>query len=198
VVFLNPPFFFYWALYLEIKLERKGIEKKFYELCLQVVEQQGLSLYGLDYVNGQNLLRLFVENPQTKTAQLDDCARVDKALTPFFESEDWMPEEVTLEVSSPGVYRDVKEAIHFKDLIGERLALTLFKKIAEEDIVSGKLDSNDKKLLKDKKIIAYLRDYKEDALEVSADKNSDAKLSIKIENIKRANVEPVWDDIKEN
>ena len=183
---------------MELKLERKGLEKKFYELCLQVVEEQGLDLYGLDYVNGQNLLRLYVENPETKTAQLEDCAKVDRALTPFFETEEWMPEEVTLEVSSPGVYRDVKEAYHFEHLVGERLALTLSNKLTTEDILQGSVTAAEKKLLKDKKITVYLAGFSEEGLEVSAEKESKNVLRIQLENIKRANVEPLWDDIKEH
>lgn len=198
VVFFKSALFFYWAAKLELKLERKGIEKKFFELCSQVVEQEGLSLYGLDYINGQKLLRLFVENPQTKTAQLEDCARVDKALTPFFESEDWMPEEVTLEVSSPGVYRDIKEAKSFQDSLGERIALTLFHKLTEDAVVKGSLGPAEKKLMKDKKIIVYLQNATDSAIEVSAEKNSESNFKVDFENIKKANVEPLWDDIKDN
>lgn len=183
---------------MELKLERKGIEKKFYDLCLQVVKEQGLSLYGLDYINGQNLLRLFVENPQTRTAQLEDCARVDRALTPFFESEEWMPEEVTLEVSSPGVYRDIKEAFLFGELIGERISLNLFRKIEVHKEIESSLSSVEKKLLKDKKVIVYLRAVNDESIKVSAEKESDNCFEISFEDIKKANVEPLWDDIKEN
>lgn len=186
---------------MDLKRNRTGIEKKFFELCQSVVNEQGLELYSMDYISGQQLLRLFVQNPETKTAQLDDCAKIDRALTPFIEEEDWMPEELTLEVSSPGVYRDVKEAIAFESLVGERVAMGLHNKISDQDILSsGDLSATGKKLLKDKKVIVWVEAFGDDHIVVKPDGGDSEKdrLKINFENIKKANVEPRWEDIKDS
>ncbi len=184
---------------MELIKSRTGIEKKFFDLCQKVVGEQGLELYGLDYISGQQLLRLYVQDPGTKTAQLDDCAKVDRALTPFIEEEEWMPQELTLEVSSPGVYRDVKEAILFKDLVGERVVLSLNQKMTSDDVVSsGEISGLVKKLLKDKKVIVWIDSFAEDHMLVKPEENSNELIKVSFENIKKANVEPRWEDIKDS
>jgi ribosome maturation factor RimP len=184
---------------VDLKLERQGLEKKFFDLCTEIVKNEGLELYGLDYLKGQCLLRLFVQNPETKTAQLEDCAKVDRALTPFVEELEWMPAELTLEVSSPGVYRDIKEAFYFQGLVGERIAFALFEKLSEKDLVAdSELSKSGKKLLNDKKVTVYLNEFSEEYLVVSPEKNDMTRVKINIGNIKKANVEPLWSDISEN
>lgn len=186
---------------MDLKRDRTGIEKKFFDLCQNVVKEQGLELYSMDYISGQQLLRLFVQNPETKTAQLDDCASVDRALTPFIEEEEWMPAELTLEVSSPGVYRDIKEACAFESLVGERVAMGLHNKLTSEDVLSnGELGATGKKLLKDKKVIVWIEAYSDDHLVVRPDgnENEEDRLKVSFENIKKANVEPRWEDIKDS
>ena len=175
------------------------MEKKFFELCSKLVEENGFSLYGLDYRPGQQLLCLFIENPETKTAVLDDCALIDRAMTPFVEESDWMPEELTLEVSSPGVYRDVFEGMQFADLVGERISFALFPKIEETMFVGKGTDKEVKQWKGQKKVIGYLISFsKEDEkIVISPSKESEFKVELSLEEVKKANVEPVWDDIKE-
>ena len=106
-----------------MKVTREGIEKKFFEMCLECVEAQGLELYDLEYIKGQKTLRLFIMNKETKTANLDDCILVDRSLTPYFEENTWIPEDVTLEVSSPGIYKKLRLKEHFEMVLGERVKL---------------------------------------------------------------------------
>jgi ribosome maturation factor RimP len=57
--------------------------------------------------------------------------KVDRAFTPFIESETWMPENLTLEVSSPGLFRFLTSLEHFKGVEGQEITLGLTKKIDE-------------------------------------------------------------------
>jgi ribosome maturation factor RimP len=180
---------------LELEKERKGIEKKFFDLCSSVVQEAGYELYGMDYINSQFLLRLFIQDPISKTAGLEDCSKVDRALTPFVEEENWMPEELTLEVSSPGVYRDVKEARWFSEFLNQRFCMVLSKKLELKDFVSESVFN--KKLTGDKKVFLYLKTFDGEKLGMSSKKDGDVELNVLIDNIKKANVEPLWDEIKE-
>ncbi len=175
------------------------MEKKFFELCSKLVEENGLSLYGLDYRPGQQLLCLYIENPETKSAVLDDCVLIDRAMTPYVEESDWMPEALTLEVSSPGVYREIFEGTQFTTIIGERISLALFPKIEDVMIVEKGSDKEWKQWKGQKKIIAYLDSFNQDSekITVTFEKASGLKIELSLEDIKKANVEPVWEDIKE-
>lgn len=180
---------------MELEIVRTGIEKKFYELVQEIVAKEGLELYAMDYINGQQMLRLFIQDKESKTAQLEDCARVDRAMTPYVEELDWMPEELTLEVSSPGIYRDIKEAKKFSEVCGERLQLTLNEKLQHEDFIEGA--QADKKIMSTKKVMLYLVSMEGEDLFLSREKEGAKEIKINITNIKKANVEPLWEDLKD-
>jgi ribosome maturation factor RimP len=178
-------------------LERQGLEKKFFELCTEVVSEFGLEIYALDYLPGSHVLRVFIQDPETKTAVLDNCKSVDRKMTPFIEELEWMPAELTLEVSSPGVYRDIKEGVHFIESVGQRINLGLNRKLEAKDITENSNAPSCKKVgIGQKKILANL-------IEVSGEDflfeyEGEFKFKINIEDIKKANVEPLWEDIKES
>lgn len=110
---------------------RSGMELKFYDIALKILGDLSLEMYDLEWNAPSGELRLFIMNPKTKTALIDDCVQVDRAFTPFIETESWMPENLTLEVSSPGLFRNLTSLEHFKGVVGEELTLALTKKIDE-------------------------------------------------------------------
>ncbi len=164
-----------------LREERKGLEKKFYDLCFNVVAEQGLALYDMDFLAGSGELRIFIYNADTQTAVIEDCIKIDHALTPFFETESWIPENLSLEVSSPGIFRTLKSVEHFKMAIGEKVAVALRQKISEDQFPGVP-----KKLTKDKKIVVLLRDADEKSLRFEWE---DFSFVIPYEDIKKANVE---------
>lgn len=110
---------------------RNGLEQKFFELASKILSEQNLEMYDLEWHAPSGELRLFIMDPKTKTAVLDDCVRVDRAFTPYMESEAWIPENFTLEVSSPGLFRNLTTIEHFKGVVGQDVTLGLAKKIDE-------------------------------------------------------------------
>ena len=57
---------------------------------------------------------------------------VDRGFTPFMETETWIPDNFTLEVSSPGIYRQLTTAKHFMAVVNEEITVNLNKKVDEE------------------------------------------------------------------
>jgi len=172
---------------MDIVKNRLGVEKKFWELCLSVVQEQGLALYDLEFLPGQKLLRLYIMNPTTKSAVIEDCIKVDHALTPFFETEEWMPAEVTLEVGSPGVYRHVSSLAHFQMGVGETHAVTIM----------GNLDAElnpgaPKKILAAKKFRGKLTEVRPEAVKLVT---SDGEVVIGLASIKNAQIDPDFNEL---
>lgn len=165
--------------------EPTALEKKFLEVCTPVVTEQGLDLYELEYISGSQLLRLYVENPETKSANLEDCVKVDRAMTEVVEENSWMPDALVLEVSSPGVYRNITTIEHMKRALGERIMIGLGQKVNLEDAP--------KKYKSTKKLIGILKDLSEDSIKLELE---DFEANIELENIKKASIEPEWDSIK--
>jgi len=157
------------------------MEQKFFELSLKVVSELSLELYDMEWITGSGDLRLYIMDPKTKTANLDDCVRVDRAFTPYFESETWMPENVTLEVSSPGLFRELKNLAHFESAVGEEVALVLNKTISEEQ--SAEFPKSQRNNLKLK---AKLLEIDTNKIKIEI---KDIKLEIPFDQIKKANLE---------
>lgn len=114
-----------------IRAPRTGIELKFYEIAVKILAELNLEMYDLDWNASSGQLCLYIMDPKTKTAVIDDCVRVDRAFTPYSESETWIPENLNLEVSSPGLFRQLTSIEHFKGVAGEEVTLNLTKKIDE-------------------------------------------------------------------
>ena len=164
-----------------LKKEYIGVELKFYTLCKTLVEEQGLDLYDLDYERGTQVLRLFVMDLNTGSALIDDCVKVDRAMTEHVETLDWMPAELVLEVSSPGLYRQLNTIAHFEGVVGQDVNLVIRKNISE-DLFPGA----PKGLKGNKKFIAKLEAVKEDGLALKFGKY---EFELKFEDIKKANLE---------
>ncbi len=109
-----------------------GVEKKFFLMCGPIIQEAGYRLYDLEYVTTQKLLRLYIQDPRTGSALIEDCVKVDHALSPLFENETWIPEEIVLEVSSPGVFRHISNLEHFKMSLGEMVEVVIMGQLAPE------------------------------------------------------------------
>ncbi|MCK5882197.1 MAG: hypothetical protein KAG61_00800 [Bacteriovoracaceae bacterium] len=167
---------------MDLNRERAGIEQKFYELCLTTVAAEGLSLYAMEYIAGSSTLRIYIYNPETNTAILEECARVDRAFTPLAEELEWMPEKLMLEVSSPGIYRDLSSIEHFESAVGEIIKLSFMNKLELSDY-----PEMPKALKGNRKVIATLKSISKDAVVLHVD---GFEMEVAFENIKKANLEP--------
>ena len=98
---------------------------RFYLECKEIIESHSLELYNFDYRPQSALLRVMIQNPQTKGASIEDCVAIDRALGPCFERAEWLSSGLTLEVSSPGLERPLIDLWHFEQSIGKRIVLKL-------------------------------------------------------------------------
>jgi len=167
---------------MNVNRDRSGLEKKFFLLCEPVVQEAGYRLYDIEYVVGQKLVRLFIQDPRTGSALIEDCVKVDHALSEPFEKESWIPEEVILEVSSPGVYRHIANLEHFKLSIGEMIAVVIVGHLSEEQIKGAPKGFAGEKKFRGKLIEVNAEDFVIEA--------KDYPLKIKYEQVKKVNLDP--------
>jgi len=92
------------------------------------IEDLGYELYDLEDLQyqGQRILRVSIDHEQG--IQLEDCVRTDQMLQKLFDENDPIEEAYTLEVSSPGIFRVLKNPEHFRRFTGERIKIRLKKK----------------------------------------------------------------------
>ena len=105
-----------------------SIEERVAKLVEPVIEEIGYELYDVEYAKeGKNyFLRIFIDNE--KGIDLNDCEKVNDAITDILDEENYIKEQYFLEVSSPGIERVLRKDKHLKQNIGEEINVKLFKK----------------------------------------------------------------------
>jgi ribosome maturation factor RimP len=88
------------------------------DLATPVAEAIGLEVVGAVFHTNQHppVLRVDIRNSQQDTS-LDDCERMSRALEAALDTVDIIPDAYILEISSPGISRDLtteREFISFK------------------------------------------------------------------------------------
>jgi ribosome maturation factor RimP len=172
-----------------IKGPRTGLELRFYELTSKIVSENNLVLYDMQWHAPSGNLTVFIMNAETKSAVLDDCVKVDRAFNPYMESEDWIPENFTLEVSSPGLYRTLSSVEHFQAVVGEDILIQLASKIDEEKYLDFP-----KAMRNNLKLKVKLQEVLGSGIKVDA---KGCLIEVPFEQIKKANLETDLSNVKE-
>ena len=167
-----------------LRTSRTGIDLKIYELCKDVVLKTGLDLYDLDYNQKSKELKIYIQNTEG-TAELTDCIEVDRALSPYFDTEEWLPSGVTLEVSSPGLFRDLTQVEHFENVVGENIKITTKRPL------ESCVDIENKRFLKGKKFIGKLSSLSVDKDMINIE-IKDVLVKLSFEDIKKASLETAF------
>ena len=105
-----------------------SVEEKVEKLVKPIIEKIGYELYDVEYAKeGKNyFLRIFIDNENG--IDLNDCEKVNDAITDILDTENYIKEQYFLEVSSPGVERILRKDKHLKQNIGQQINVKLFKK----------------------------------------------------------------------
>ena len=95
------------------------------QLLEPVVTALGYELVGVRYVRsrGSALVRVYIDHPDG--VGVDDCARVSHQVSGVLDVEDPVPEQYTLEVSSPGLDRPIFKPADYERFAGERVRVRI-------------------------------------------------------------------------
>jgi len=95
------------------------------ETLENLLKDCGVKLYDTELVteNDHKIYRVYITSEEPVT--LDKCTEVTKILSPIFDLEPPVSGEYFLEVSSPGIDRQLKSINHFKHSIGDLVKIKL-------------------------------------------------------------------------
>lgn len=143
-------------------------------LIAPVVLAQGCELWGLEFsVQGRrSLLRVYIDSPVGVT--LENCERVSRQISAVMDVEDPIASAYTLEVSSPGLDRQLYTPAQFAHYIGHRIAVRLRAPYQGRRRFQGVLNG-----LEDGDIVLQV---------------DDTEYLLPLETIDKANVVPVFGD----
>ena len=127
----------------EFMAKRDDYEQKTEALLLPIMERNGFELVDVEYVKeGSNYyLRAYIDKEGGIT--IDDCEAVSRELSDLLDVEDFIPEAYFLEISSPGLGRQLKKDKDFARSIGEDVEVKLYKPLNKQKEFEGELISFD-------------------------------------------------------
>ena len=113
------------------------------ELLEPIVAKNNVEIYDVEFVNeaGEWYLRAYIDKEGGVT--IDDCEAVSRELSDALDEKDFVEESYFLEVSSPGLGRQLKKDSHFQKSIGQEVELKTFKPIDKQKEFAGVLKGFD-------------------------------------------------------
>ena len=117
-----------------------------YDLALPIADSFGLSLWDVKLEKeGANWILRVVLDCDSRAVTLDDCENVSRALDPVLDEEDPIEQSYFLEVSSPGIERELVRREHFEKYKEKPINLRLIRPLDGNRDFSGTLIGFDDK-----------------------------------------------------
>ena len=103
------------------------ITEKVFALAKPVVEEEGCSLWDVEYLReaGTWYLRIYID--KEGGVSIDDCEHISRRLDPILDEADPIPESYVFEVGSAGAERELKRPSDFEQFMGHEVELKLYK-----------------------------------------------------------------------
>jgi ribosome maturation factor RimP len=99
------------------------------KLLEPLMEENGFELVDVEFVKegGSFILRAYIDKDGGIT--INDCEKINRELSDLLDKEDYIDESYILEVSSPGLGRQLKKDKDFARSIGKDVDIKLYKEI---------------------------------------------------------------------
>lgn len=122
-------------------MSANNIETKVENLLKNIIEDIGYELYDVLYVKeGKDFyLRVVIDKPTG--IDINDCEKVNDAINDVLDEADYIKDQYFLEVSSPGLERNLRKDKHFQAQIGNEIFVKLFKPLEKQKEIRGILKS---------------------------------------------------------
>ena len=117
------------------------LEEKVEELVTPKINSIGYRVYEVMSVKEgkDNYLRIFIDNDEG--ISLNDCEKVNDAITDMLDEANYIKDQYFLEISSPGVERNIRKNEHLQESLGMEITVKLFKPIEKKKEYNGILKS---------------------------------------------------------
>ena len=111
-----------------MKKERTGVAARVYPLIENTVHECGCEIWDLEFVKegADRILRITIDTDREGGIGIEDCERVNRAVDPILDETDPIDTSYYLQVSSPGIERDITLPWHITACEGEEVEVRLF------------------------------------------------------------------------
>ncbi len=116
------------------------MKEKIRRMAEQVADEQGVELFDVELLGkGKLLVRVYIDREGGVT--LDECERFSKSLGVLLDVENPLPGPYTLEVSSPGLDRPLRNPRDFERNIGKLCRIVTREKVENRNFFVGRISS---------------------------------------------------------
>ncbi|MDR2547666.1 MAG: ribosome maturation factor RimP [Lachnospiraceae bacterium] len=102
-------------------------ETKTIALLEPIAKQHGVKIYDVEYRKEGSDYILCAYIDKDGGVAISDCEAVSRSLTASLDEEDFIPDAYILEVSSPGLTRQLKKDIHLEMSIGKKVEIKTYR-----------------------------------------------------------------------
>ena len=122
--------------------KKEEYEARFEAMVKPITDAENFELVDVEYVKegSDYYLRAYIDKEGGIT--IDDCEAVSRKLSDLLDKEDFIPDAYILEVSSPGLGRQLKKEKDYVRSVGKEIDLKLFKPVEKRKDFTGFLKEN--------------------------------------------------------
>ena len=115
----------------------KNIAETVRGLVEPVATELGLMLWDVEFLRegARRVLRVTIDAEEGVT--IDDCERLHRAIDPILDEADPIEDAYDLEVSSPGIERELRTDSHLDACVGLEVELRLFAPLDGKKVYTG-------------------------------------------------------------
>ena len=117
----------------------KSVSETVRELAEPIAEELGCWIWDVEYVKegARRVLRITIDSEEG--IGIDDCEKLHRAIDPILDEADPIEEAYYLEVSSPGVERELRTAEHLYACTGWNVEVKLYAPVNNSKLYRGVL-----------------------------------------------------------
>jgi ribosome maturation factor RimP len=126
---------------------KNELKQKVSQFAAQIARQQGVDIFDVELLGkGKLLLRIIID--KSGGTSIDDCERFSKSFSSLLDVEDPLPGSYTLEVSSPGIDRPLRNVNEFEKNRGNLVRIITSEKIENQNFFVGHIADIDNETVK--------------------------------------------------
>ena len=104
----------------------KGIVAIVTPIAERVAQELGYFVWDVDYVKEGTEWFLRIDIDKEKGVNIEDCERFSRTIDPLLDEENPIEDAYTLQISSPGIERVIKNDFHLEHCLGEMVSVRLY------------------------------------------------------------------------
>ena len=120
-------------------MKNNKVVSALYPVIEQTASELGYSIWDVEYVKEGSEWYLRITIDSENGIGIDDCEKMSRAIDPVLDEVNAIEDAYHLEVSSPGIERDIKTDAHMDVCKGEKIAIKLYAPINGSKSYIGEL-----------------------------------------------------------